>query len=42
MFSGKNSSGIAENEVSVTCYTAWHRMMKLAPAQFEIFHLFMA
>ena len=36
VFSGKNSSGNAENEVSVTCYTAWHLMMKLAPAQFRL------
>jgi hypothetical protein len=25
--------GIAENEVSMTCYTPWHCMMKLTPAQ---------
>jgi hypothetical protein len=35
----KNSSGNAEHDVSVTCYTAWHRMMKLDP---EIFRIFMA
>ena len=34
-FQGKISSRNAKNEVAVTCYTAWHRMMKLASAQFH-------
>jgi len=41
MFSGKNPNGNAENDVSVTCYTPWHFMMKLDLAQFRCnFHLF--
>jgi hypothetical protein len=35
MFSGGGGDpyGNAENEVSMTCYTPWHCMMKLTPAQ---------
>jgi hypothetical protein len=29
--SGKNPNGNAENEVSITCHTLQHCMMKLAP-----------
>jgi hypothetical protein len=30
MFIGKNPNGKAENEVSMTRYTLWHCVMKLA------------
>jgi hypothetical protein len=36
MFSGKNPNISAENEVSMTCYTPQHCMMKLAPAKFPV------
>jgi len=35
-FSGKYSSGNAKNEISMACYTALHRMMKLLLHNFTL------
>jgi len=37
VFSKKNPSADAENEISMTCYTPQHCMLKLATAQFHCY-----